>query len=97
MQTILDLAAGGRETHLQPGLRCPPSPCSSIAADVTLRLEDAACSGMWNRNCPGMADELYLEEVIKNLLQRVAKYTSSTTPVAIGGMPYRTSRRNYAD
>jgi len=84
VQTILDLSrleAGKLTFSLGP---VSLKPMLQHVADVTLRLEGR--SVQWNvepQLPPAWADELYLEEVIKNLLSNAAKYTPSTTPVAI--------------
>ena len=84
VQTILDLSrleAGKLKFNLGP---VPLNPLLRHVADVTLRLDGRAVQ--WNvepQLPPAWADELYLEEVIKNLLSNAAKYTPAGSPVAI--------------
>ncbi len=85
VQTILDLSrleAGRLKFNLGP---TPLTPMLKYVADVTLRLGGRAAQ--WDvepQLPPAWADELYLEEVVKNLLFNAVKYTPAGAPVAIG-------------
>lgn len=85
VQTILDLSrleAGKLKFNL--GL-VSLTPMLRHVADVTLRLDGRTVQ--WDvepQLPPAWADELYLEEVVKNLLFNAVKYTPAGAPVAIG-------------
>lgn len=85
VRTILDLSrleAGRLKFNLGP---TPLTPMLKHVADVTLRLDGRAVQ--WDvepKLPPAWADELYLEEVVKNLLFNTVKYTPAGAPVTIG-------------